>query len=397
VDATSGFRGLYLRRVPPLGSFKDASALNLQGLRAILGEGDAQERVWAAWALGLSLGKMFGGEAADRSTREPDPGVRRHLIVVLAGLGERSAVWALAAGDPDPYVRATAHRYAFQLSGPIASDNAVGAIVSAAMSDSSEIVREECLRLLENRWPHDRRGDLRGFLGDSALGVRQVAADRLADGQLSAADLEVLARRAIDEPDPDLRRRLMAMVVQADGGEVIAAVLRDLAPERLVELLDHLELLEARFSWHQLRAISNLGLPAIDRRLLKLLRLPMDADLVWLARCTARPLSWPSARNRLEADVARDVRVAADLARRALVEQVARVDPPPLSRDERDLFLAVIQSLRDEEGDLRAEQDDLMDDGEWDPAWLEQVVEQRRRLETFLEQSPTLGERRPGS
>src|SRR4051812_16543620 len=75
-----------------LQSFEGALALGSERLRGLLVEGDSRERVWAAWALGLRVGGAFSAEASAQSRLEPDPGVRRHLVVLLAGLSEGAAI-----------------------------------------------------------------------------------------------------------------------------------------------------------------------------------------------------------------------------------------------------------------------------------------------------------------
>jgi len=366
--------------VSTLNTFQDGLNLEPQTLRALLVEGDAQERVWAAWALGLKVGRGFTSEATARSRREPDPGVRRHLVVLLAGLGEGVAVRVMAACDPDAYVRATAYRYLLQLFG----SDAVASIVSAATGDPSDIVREEAARMLEGRWPASQQHALISLLDDEKVGVRQAATDRLAEGTLPSEEMTVVIPRMIAEPDIDLQYRLLTIIVKSGGTTALAAKMSDLSVDRLTELLDLLQKADVRMAWNQLASIAARAVPALDRRVLQALPNAEEADLVWLARCAVRSLSWPQGRNRAEAEVAWDVRVTADLARKALVAKVAKVDPWPLARDERDLFVALIDALKTEEADLRAEQQDFMDDEDWDPAWLDQLADQRRRLERLI-------------
>lgn len=93
------------------GSFEDVLRLENPRQRDLLRCGDEVERVWAAWALGLRLGTQAVPELRDSLRQCPFPGTRRHLLVVLAGFGERSTLCGVASGDADPYVRTTACRY----------------------------------------------------------------------------------------------------------------------------------------------------------------------------------------------------------------------------------------------------------------------------------------------
>ena len=77
-----------------------------KALRDQLANGTAPERVAAAWELALRTDAAT--ELRAHLAREPSAGARRHLTVVLAGLGEKDAVRVLAEHDPDHRVRATA-------------------------------------------------------------------------------------------------------------------------------------------------------------------------------------------------------------------------------------------------------------------------------------------------
>ncbi len=93
------------------GRFEDVLRLAIARQRELLRCGDGVERVWAAWALGLRLGTQAVPALRDALRRCPFPGTRRHLLIVLAGFGERSILRGFASGDEDPDVRMTACRY----------------------------------------------------------------------------------------------------------------------------------------------------------------------------------------------------------------------------------------------------------------------------------------------
>jgi hypothetical protein len=86
--------------------FEDTQGLSAEQLHELLETGDAQERVFAIWALGLrSAGAV---PMADQLRVEPDAGVRRALAVVLAGQGELDLLVAMCRHDPSVHVRASA-------------------------------------------------------------------------------------------------------------------------------------------------------------------------------------------------------------------------------------------------------------------------------------------------
>lgn len=89
-----------------LREFDDTSTLDTEALRALLQTGTAVERLWAVWALGLRVEGVRG--VVGHVGREPSPGVRRAMGVVLAGAGEVELLVALSRDDPSEHVRANA-------------------------------------------------------------------------------------------------------------------------------------------------------------------------------------------------------------------------------------------------------------------------------------------------
>lgn len=77
-------------------------------LRELLEHESPQVRLHAAWATGMRKGQASLGDIASRVGREPSAGVRQHLMIMLAGGGERPVMATFAALDPDALVRATA-------------------------------------------------------------------------------------------------------------------------------------------------------------------------------------------------------------------------------------------------------------------------------------------------
>jgi len=360
-------------------SFDDIRRLNGRALRELLRAGDARDRVQAAWALGLALGADFAREASERADRDPDPGVRRHLAVMLASLGEAAALRELALGDPDPYVRATAHRYALRV--PAAGvAQAIADAAEAVESDESDVVREECLRLLERRWPPDRRAVLLAALAHPALGVRRAAFERICEA-VSTESVAALADRAVVEQDPDLLRAMVdATIAQPGGGAILGQRLASLNVERAGEILAVATVSSHELSWDDLAPIAAREIPALDYLVLRLLRRPESGDVVWLARCAARRVV-------AGRSATHDVWQAGWLARPALLAKIETVDVRRLSARDREPFATLIRWLQDEEAALRAPDpwDDDDPDYELPEEYLDQVVAQRRALESWLD------------
>lgn len=91
--------------------YPTVAGLPTPDLERLLREGDAPERVWAAWSLGLRDAAGALPHLTAAATQSPDAGVRASLIVILAGHGRRDVLAALVEGDPDPDVRAAACRH----------------------------------------------------------------------------------------------------------------------------------------------------------------------------------------------------------------------------------------------------------------------------------------------
>jgi hypothetical protein len=85
----------------PYRTYDQVSRLNTDTQRQLLQHGDAVERVWAAWALGVTLGTQSMPDLRISLQESQEPGTRRHLLVVLAGLGEQNVLRIFAQDDPD--------------------------------------------------------------------------------------------------------------------------------------------------------------------------------------------------------------------------------------------------------------------------------------------------------
>ena len=85
--------------------FDDVTTLGVAEQRRLLRGGDPEQRVWAAWALGLTEGTQAVADLRAALAEADDAGVRRHLVVVLAGLGERALLDQLTTSEVDEAVQ----------------------------------------------------------------------------------------------------------------------------------------------------------------------------------------------------------------------------------------------------------------------------------------------------
>jgi hypothetical protein len=96
-------------------SFGDVCALAPEAQARLLATGAPLERLWSAWAIGMATQQDAAARIEAAAFAEPHPGLRRHFVVVLAGMSRRAALEALALHDPDERVRASALLYLARL------------------------------------------------------------------------------------------------------------------------------------------------------------------------------------------------------------------------------------------------------------------------------------------
>jgi len=246
-------------------AFREVIELDDGSLRSLLTSGEAPERVWAAWALGL---RRFG-ELPAITRHEPSPGVRRHLVIVLLGLGERDAVAAMLANDPDPYVRASA---CLHLARVVArdDDSLVDLLVSRAGLDSSALVRVALAQGASADSPKRIEDALATMLEDGDREVRLATVDALARG--GTRNLDRLQRRLSCEQDDEVTRAILVhRLAQVGverlfeglfGDERVVALALDIANGRTIPA-EVVRGLLPRHSSLLMRRLS--GSPRIDR------------------------------------------------------------------------------------------------------------------------------------
>ncbi len=155
-------------------NFEQVKRLDSNALDALLAGGDPQERVWAAWEIGLRLGKKALPDITHQAYAAPDPGTRRHMVVVLAGMGKHSVMRTLALHDPDDAVRGTSIQYLMHTTDETETGN-IDLIIELLEKDRSPIVKHSILV----NWDFDQHqipvGLLLNCAGNNAEEVRMAA------------------------------------------------------------------------------------------------------------------------------------------------------------------------------------------------------------------------------
>jgi hypothetical protein len=280
--------------------FDEVTALDLAEQRRLLHTGTPEQQVWAAWALGLELGERAVPELCIALDRDEDAGVRRHLVVILAGLGERALLDEMSTGEVDEAVRATAAQYALQIGEPARLRPAIAAM----LCDPSARVRRALL--VANR---DGRAvldtdDLATLVIDPDAEVRELAIEALARViEPERLFPGVLEDRITVEPEPYLRGLLMRLAVAGGRARRLLALALNTPPSLTLELLHALVEGGQLFDWGDLAPLALRDIRAADYDLAFLLD-DHDASgaLGWLLARLVRALRspYPPGRSGLE-------------------------------------------------------------------------------------------------
>jgi hypothetical protein len=256
-------------------------------LRDLLASPEPTERVWAAWALALRIGSGSAPVLKKAAKLDPDQGMRRQLVVVLAAFGERDVVVALASDDPDPQVRATGCQYLVRLA---VAQAALWPLVLARMRDGESIVRETLVLHLPAEAPPEVRALAVEAAGDPSLSVRQAVVEQL--GNLLGPEARVpktLQAAALREPDDDLRRLMLAAWIAREGGgsllHAVAAVRRD---DLAVEAIGIVAEKEPRIPWGAVGGLADVQTSKVQEHLFDLFAERLDeVPLSWLLQYLA--------------------------------------------------------------------------------------------------------------
>jgi HEAT repeats len=350
----------------PYETFGDVAALDTTSQRELLRRGGPLERIWAAWALGLHLGRTVAPDLLQGLQSSPDPGTRRHLIVMLAGLGERNVLIALADHDPDEFVRATACQYLGRVTLP--GDAEAATLLRARLTEDRSLeVQQAILRLTLERLLPLSMAETTAHLQRPERTLRQLAieilratypTDRLYPGPLET--------HLPEELEAEIRADLIAESMAADGGDHLLQLALYSNDDLRLEILHALFQAAQRFTWEHLAPLARLQHPISDAVLVDLLH-PDDAGsaLGWLLSCAARSLSWAPSQRRDERAIDGAVWHSGTKAQNLLPLAVATAPLLPLAPQQREDIGAIIAALERWEHLANLPDDDLDDDDFW--------------------------------
>jgi hypothetical protein len=235
-------------------------------LRHLIRTGDSPERVWAAWALGLLLG--HGSIDAISSISQPDPGVRAHLVVLLAGFREVHALQALAADDPDPFVREAACCYLIRISDDHAGEHMASFMEDRLRREVDQATVIGILRELPRSWRVLSNDVLSLLLSHRSHEVRLETVEYLGRHLPARALLSWLEWRLAAERDARVVVRI-AKMTRSHGVELDVLPAAERVPDAAADILDLLQAREEKAQWSSLGALALHSDPRVRIRCLR--------------------------------------------------------------------------------------------------------------------------------
>jgi hypothetical protein len=279
--------------------YDDIRDLDTSTLHALLDAGDGSEQIWAAWALAVRLGSNVQPDLAQAALTSPSPGLRRHVIVVLAGLGERALLKPFALSDPDEQVRATACQYLMRTF-ETGDHDTIGLLREQLFASASLEVRLRILRTARPDLPPLSSEETSGLLADPEFEIRRLTANRIAEWYApDQATDRFLTPRLKEEHDPRLLDDLVTYYTALGRVDALLAAIAENERAQQLVVLDLLVQRQLRVRWPDLAVLASPADDAIDLRLLTLLEDGAISAFPWLTRSLA---------NRIRDDVEDDFR-----------------------------------------------------------------------------------------
>ncbi len=230
-------------------NYAEVSRLETPVLEGLLKTGDPQERVWAAWQIGLRVGSEAIPQLSDEANNAPDPGTRCHLIVILAGLQQYSILETLAVHDPDPSVRATScqHLLGTAQENDIERYNLIQMILK---DDSDAKVKQRILQHWSAHMPKISLYLLIECIANASVDVRAVATEHLMNQYVpNDIPVEQLIHFLANETNTELISKQSLWLLKYDEKDLaLEAVLFASLPTKL-KILDELISHGLKFQW----------------------------------------------------------------------------------------------------------------------------------------------------
>ncbi len=330
-------------------NFEQVKRLDSNALDALLAGGDPQERVWAAWEIGLRLGKKALPDITHQAYAAPDPGTRRHMVVVLAGMGKQSVLRTLALHDPDDAVRGTSIQYLMHTTDETETGN-IDLIIELLEKDRSPIVKHSILV----NWDFDKHQMPVGLLlncainksGDVRLAAIKQIVKQYDPHEVASADIVKCLANQISK---DMIYMLSDWLLTAKLHDILISAANRAQPPTIIIILDFIADRDLKFSWDRMQTLSGRKNPDIDIRILESLQMADDVGLIsWLAFGVARAITLPKAEYHAQFLEQRNAANFYHVAMDPFLKLVKESPAPKMAVSDRQNFKTILNHLENE-------------------------------------------------
>lgn len=209
-------------------SFAAVAELSPVEQQDLFENGDDPERLWSAWAIALRLGSDAVPLLRSMEGHAAPEGLRRQLLVVLAGMGERRLLRAIANSEPSPSVQATASMLYLRT----ALDPTSPEIIAFALSQLRTAPAEVRRAVLDEQeaghasipakelYPSLRDPDAATRIACAGCILKDPSSDKYLDG------VHAVVEAFADEAHDDVRRELLAKIPRSAVADVLEAASR---------------------------------------------------------------------------------------------------------------------------------------------------------------------------
>lgn len=262
--------------------YASVAALSEPEQSHLLESGDAPERLWAAWSLALRHGRSALPTLATLAGVQLTDGLKRQLLVILAGLGARSILLTIATTEQSPDVRATATANYIRTSSINDTELIARFAQDQLHTGTAEVVLAVLAEQEMSRIELPER-EVTACLDDPRLEIRQAAVSCLLAKEVVSDDAQdCLLRALVGEEEVFLRDRLLNYVPRP-ALPFLLRLLKDAPAARVVEILARLGQKFGLLPWFELCEISQVSEPSVVDAALCILDLPVpDEAIPWL-------------------------------------------------------------------------------------------------------------------
>jgi hypothetical protein len=249
--------------------FAIVAALSLEEQRSLLESGDGPERLWSAWAIALRLGREALPLLRSMEGSAVPEGLRRQLLVVLAGMGERQLLRTIAETEPSPSVQATASMLYLRTAPDAASSETVSFALRQLQIAPTE-VRRAILNEQELGQASIPTRELFPALSDADVAVRVACAACILKDPSSSTYSDAVRAVVVafaDERDSDVRREFLSKLPRSAVPAVLDAVDRGGASS-VVDALDTALRQFGELTWRDVRDIAPSATLELTRSIL---------------------------------------------------------------------------------------------------------------------------------